>query len=103
MSGSKLKTYLSKKATTAFNISSEESRRKTASLEQIARETINQTYHEEDPSVAEWFQGLVPSSEGVAEYVRDLFPSAQWVRRYNVHWLMGDVIAGKLEDEYILE
>ncbi|KAH7088757.1 sulfate permease-like protein [Paraphoma chrysanthemicola] len=94
MSGSKIKTYLSKKATTAFGISSQERSRKTASLEQIARETINQTYHEDDPSVAEWFRGLVPSSAGVAEYVTELFPSAQWVRRYNVHWLVGDVIAG---------
>lgn len=100
MSGSKIKTYLGRKATTVFGASSEERCRKTASLEQIARETINQTYHEEDASVAEWFRGLVPSSAGVAEYVSELFPSAQWVRRYNVHWLLGDVIAGTLLKEY---
>jgi len=94
MSGSKLKTYLSRKATAAFNVSSEQRRKTTASLEQIARETINQTYCEDDPSVAEWFRGLVPSSAGVAEYVSELFPSARWVRRYNVPWLIGDVIAG---------
>lgn len=95
MSESKLKMYLSKKATAVFSASSEERRKHTASLEQIARETINQTYQEDDPSVSEWFRGLVPSSAGVAEYVSELFPSAQWVRRYNVHWLVGDVIAGK--------
>lgn len=96
MSGNKLKIYLSEKATNAFSTSSYTKRRqrKTASLEQIARETINQTYCEEDPSVTEWFQGLVPSSSGVAEYVSELFPSAQWVRRYNLHWLAGDLIAG---------
>jgi sodium-independent sulfate anion transporter 11 len=90
----KLGTYVKHKATAAFNSSLEESRKRTASLEQIARETINQTYHEDDPSVAEWFQGLVPSSAGIAEYVSELFPSAQWIRRYNMHWLGGDIIAG---------
>jgi sodium-independent sulfate anion transporter 11 len=94
MSKSKLGIYVKSKATAAFSSSSEECRQRTASLEQIARETINQTYYEEDPSVAEWFQGLVPSSRGIAEYVSELFPSAQWIRRYNIHWLGGDVIAG---------
>lgn len=73
---------------------SEDHSQKQASLERTARETIGQVYLEEDPSVAEWFHGLVPSSEGVAEYVSDLFPCAQWVRRYNVPWLVGDLIAG---------
>ncbi|KAH8724846.1 sulfate permease-like protein, partial [Phaeosphaeriaceae sp. PMI808] len=94
MDGGKMKTYLAKKARSVFAVSSEEHRRHRVSLEQIARETINQTYQEDDPSVSEWFRDLVPSSAGVAEYVTELFPSAQWVRRYNVHWLMGDVIAG---------
>lgn len=66
----------------------------TASFEQIARETMGETYLEEDASVAEWFRDLVPSSHGVAEYVRELFPCAKWVRRYNLQWLLGDAIAG---------
>ena len=64
-------------------------------LRLIANETIGDAFTEEDPSVAEWFRSLVPSSEGVGQYARDLFPSAQWMRRYNVHWLIGDAIAGK--------
>jgi sodium-independent sulfate anion transporter 11 len=96
MSAAKVRTYLGHKANALFHSSPEEQERhkQTASLEQIARETINSTYHEDDPSVAEWFQGLVPSSAGVAEYVSELFPSAQWVRRYNIHWLTGDLVAG---------
>jgi hypothetical protein len=94
MRGSKLGVYVKNKTTAFFDSSSEESRKRTASLEQIARETINSTYHEDDPSVAEWFQGLVPSSADVAEYLSELFPSAQWIRRYNLHWLGGDIIAG---------
>ena len=69
-------------------------RKNTASMEQIARETIGETYLEDDPSVSEWFRGLVPSSHDVADYMKELFPSAQWIRRYNLHWLLGDVIAG---------
>lgn len=90
----KLRTYVSGKAAAYFNDTSDQQRKQATSLEQIARETINQTYHEDDPSVAEWFRGLVPSSAGVAEYMSELFPSARWVRRYNVHWLVGDLIAG---------
>jgi hypothetical protein len=94
MSGGRLNTYITHKASALFKSSSEGRRKHTASLEQLARETINQTYLEDDPSVAEWFRDLVPSSAGVAEYVSELFPSAQWMRRYNLHWLMGDMIAG---------
>lgn len=94
MSGNKLKIYLTNKTKKVFGASSEHRHKRTASLSQVARETINQTFLEEDPSVAEWFRDLVPSSEDVAEYVRELFPSARWLRRYNVHWLAGDVISG---------
>jgi sodium-independent sulfate anion transporter 11 len=102
MSTSKVKTYLGHRATALFHSNPEERerRKQTASLEQIARETINSTYQEDDPSVAEWFQGLVPSSAGVAEYIRELFPSAQWLRRYNVHWLTGDIVAGAFLNEH---
>jgi sodium-independent sulfate anion transporter 11 len=101
MRESTIGAYVKNKATAVFNSSSGENQKRTASLEQIARETINQTYYEDDPSVAEWFQGLVPSSAGIAEYVSELFPSAQWVRRYNLHWLGGDIIAGTLRGSNI--
>lgn len=99
MSGSKMKAYLDEKRRSFFDTTSEPRRKQTSSLEQIARETINQTYHEDDPSVAEWFKELVPSSAGVAEYISELFPSAQWIRRYNVSWLVGDLIAGTLPND----
>lgn len=66
----------------------------TERLVKIARDTLGETYVEEDPTVAEWFRSLVPTLAGTAEYVRDLFPSASWGRRYNLHWLLGDAIAG---------
>jgi sodium-independent sulfate anion transporter 11 len=94
MSGQNVKTYITQKTTAVFNASAEERRKRTASLERIARETINQTYLEDDPSVAEWFRDLMPSSADVGEYVSELFPSAKWLQRYNLHWLLGDLTAG---------
>jgi sodium-independent sulfate anion transporter 11 len=94
MSGQKLKTYMAQKTTAVFNASAEERRKRRASLERIAQETINSTYIEDDPSVAEWFRDMVPSSAEVGEYVSELFPSTKWMRRYNLHWLMGDLTAG---------
>ncbi|CAA9961975.1 Sulfate permease protein [Pyrenophora teres f. maculata] len=72
----------------------ENSDARAASFANIAHDTIGDTYIEEDPSVLEWFRELVPTSQGVADYARGLFPSARWIRRYNVHWLTGDAIAG---------
>jgi sodium-independent sulfate anion transporter 11 len=94
MSGNRIKMYLREKIRKTFDASSEKCSDRTASLEHIARETINQTYLEDDPSVAEWICGLVPSSADVADYVSELFPSARWTRRYNLHWLAGDIVAG---------
>ena len=67
----------------------------TETLKNVAHETIGETYIEEDPSVADWFRECLPTSQDAAEYVRELFPSARWIRRYNLHWLAGDAIAGK--------
>jgi sodium-independent sulfate anion transporter 11 len=102
MNWNKAQAYLNEKRRSFFDTTTEERRKQTASLEQIARETINETYHEDDPSVAEWFKDLVPSSAGVAEYVRELFPSARWVRRYNKSWLVGDLIAGKYSAHFVV-
>ncbi|KAF1839318.1 sulfate permease [Decorospora gaudefroyi] len=73
---------------------SEDHSARTSLLKQAASDTSCDVYVEDDPSVSEWFRELVPTSQGIAEYVRDLFPSAQWVPRYNLHWLLGDAIAG---------
>ena len=70
---------------------------RTATLKQLSDETIGDAYFEEDPSVADWFRGLIPTKHGVAGYIRELFPSARWMRRYNLHWLAGDAIAGEYQ------
>lgn len=73
---------------------SEDRSAQTTSLKDIAQDTIGEAYIEEDPSVAEWLCECVPTSHDAAEYVRELFPSVRWLRRYNLHWLAGDAIAG---------
>lgn len=73
---------------------SEDRSAQTETFKNIATETIGETYIEEDPSVAEWFRELIPNSHGMVEYLRQVFPSARWIRRYNLHWLAGDAIAG---------
>ena len=65
-------------------------------LDQRARNVIDpaDTYLEDEPSVTEIFKELVPTRDGAVHYVTELFPSASWIRRYNVRWLAGDVLAG---------
>ncbi|OAA48394.1 sulfate permease [Metarhizium rileyi] len=67
-----------------------------ADLDKRARDTLDPAdiYLEEEPSVAAWFKELMPSGRGVITYVAGLFPSASWIKRYNIRWLAGDLVAG---------
>jgi solute carrier family 26 (sodium-independent sulfate anion transporter), member 11 len=69
-------------------------RKQADGLEQRAKRTLNSTYVEDEPTVKEWLRSLVPTRHGAAGYIHNLFPSAQWMPRYNLHWLLGDAIAG---------
>ncbi len=94
------RTWLTKAANKVFTTSSSIDRREQrASLVKTAKQVIGDTYIEEDPLVAELFRKLVPSTQDVATYVKELFPSVTWIRRYNVHWFLGDVIAGNVHCE----
>ncbi|KAH8654964.1 sulfate transporter family-domain-containing protein [Tricladium varicosporioides] len=68
--------------------------RQPKDLEKRAKDAVTQTYIEEEPNIREWAQQLIPTRDGFANYMRSLFPSATWIGRYNLHWLMGDTIAG---------
>lgn len=65
-------------------------------LDRRARDVLGpaDTYLEDEPSVAEWFKDLAPTRAGATRYVEALFPSASWIRRYNLRWLAGDMMAG---------
>ncbi|KAF2866440.1 sulfate permease 2 [Massariosphaeria phaeospora] len=66
----------------------------SAELQKRAKETLGNAYVEDDPSVSEWLHSLRPTRNGAKRYLRDLFPFLSWTRRYNLHWMMGDAIAG---------
>ncbi|KAF2010809.1 sulfate permease-like protein [Aaosphaeria arxii CBS 175.79] len=67
---------------------------KVEALRKRAEETSVNQHIEDDPSVREWLRDQVPTRAGAARYARNLFPSVGWTRRYNVHWMLGDAIAG---------
>ncbi|USP77149.1 uncharacterized protein yc1106_04423 [Curvularia clavata] len=51
-------------------------------------------YVEEEPTAREWLQEVIPSSREFAEYLYSLFPFVHWIGRYNLQWLIGDLVAG---------
>lgn len=54
------------------------------------------TFVEEEPTTLEWLQETVPSWRDTGAYLRSLFPFTYWITRYNVQWLIGDLVAGSL-------
>lgn len=54
------------------------------------------TYVEPEPTVQEWAQEYTPSGRDLVNYFISLFPFIQWIHRYNLQWLIGDLVAGKL-------
>lgn len=67
-------------------------------LEQRARDALRdagaELYLEEEPTVVEWLREQAPTTNDVIEYLRNLFPPIGWLPRYNLRWLLGDVVAG---------
>ncbi|OCK73292.1 sulfate permease [Lepidopterella palustris CBS 459.81] len=63
-------------------------------LEDLAKDAVVTPYIEEEPSVREWIWSLRPTRQGFVQYVGSLFPFASWITRYNMHWMLGDAIAG---------
>lgn len=53
-----------------------------------------QTYVEEEPSALEWVRDVIPSGQEFGQYCYSLFPFVHWIGRYNLQWLIGDLIAG---------
>ncbi|OJD18916.1 hypothetical protein AJ78_01102 [Emergomyces pasteurianus Ep9510] len=51
-------------------------------------------YVEEEPSSVDWLSELVPTSQQVVQYFINLFPFLRWITRYNLQWLVGDLVAG---------
>jgi sodium-independent sulfate anion transporter 11 len=52
---------------------------------------------EEEPTTLEWIKEVSPKKKDIAPYLRSLFPFTYWIGRYNVQWLIGDLVAGMFE------
>ncbi|KAH7123889.1 sulfate transporter family-domain-containing protein [Dendryphion nanum] len=52
------------------------------------------SYVENEPTAGEWLHEIVPSGHDVLNYIIRLFPFLKWIGRYNVQWLIGDLVAG---------
>lgn len=52
------------------------------------------TYVEEEPRSIDWIRERIPGPDLAVRYVRNLFPFTKWILKYNLQWLIGDLVAG---------
>lgn len=52
------------------------------------------SYVEYEPTAREWLHDVIPNGHELAQYFASLFPFVHWITRYNVQWLIGDLVAG---------
>ena len=52
------------------------------------------SYFEDEPRTLDYLNDLMPSGRDMFTYFRSLFPFTNWILRYNVQWLIGDLVAG---------
>lgn len=53
------------------------------------------TFVETEPTTIEWVREVLPGGRDVVQYARSLFPFTYWIGRYNLQWLLGDLVAGR--------
>jgi sodium-independent sulfate anion transporter 11 len=53
------------------------------------------SYVEHEPTALEWLGRTLPNGKDMREYAYSLFPFIHWITRYNLQWLIGDLVAGK--------
>ena len=53
------------------------------------------SFVEEEPRTIDWLRDTVPDGHDLLRYGRNLFPFTHWIGRYNVQWLVGDLVAGR--------
>lgn len=53
------------------------------------------TFVEREPTTREWISDVLPTSRTFINWSYHLFPFIHWIDRYNVQWLIGDLVAGQ--------
>ncbi|KAF2013396.1 sulfate permease-like protein [Aaosphaeria arxii CBS 175.79] len=62
--------------------------------ESVFSVTSADTYVEEEPTAMDWLREVTPSGRDIVNYLVRLFPFLNWITRYNLQWLIGDLVAG---------
>ncbi|KAF2647902.1 sulfate permease-like protein [Lophiostoma macrostomum CBS 122681] len=52
------------------------------------------SYVEREPTALEWLHEVLPNGHDIVQYFHRLFPFLNWITRYNLQWLIGDLVAG---------
>lgn len=52
------------------------------------------SYNEPEPTSIEWIRETAPTGRQLINYLISLFPFLNWIGRYNLQWLFGDLVAG---------
>ena len=53
------------------------------------------TFVEQEPTTTEWLREVLPTPRIMVNWAYNLFPFVHWIDRYNVNWLVGDLVAGQ--------
>lgn len=48
-----------------------------------------------EANVVRWLNEVFPTGLQCLGYILKLFPFLEWLRYYNLQWLLGDLVAGK--------
>jgi hypothetical protein len=62
-------------------------------------QTLEQ-YLEKEPRTTEFLLEYVPTGGSILRYFWSLFPFLHWIDRYNMQWLIGDLVAGESNPGY---
>ncbi|KAG6002410.1 hypothetical protein E4U21_003115 [Claviceps maximensis] len=60
----------------------------------ISVQINDDSFVEDVPTTSEWLRDQVPTQREAGAYVKSLFPFLSWIRRYNLQWFFGDIVAG---------
>lgn len=63
--------------------------------ESVFSASTTDTFVEREPTTREWFSEILPTPRTFIHWGYHLFPFTHWIDRYNVQWLIGDLVAGQ--------
>lgn len=62
--------------------------------ESVLSNSTTNSFVENEPTSGEWLRETLPAPRDLVHWAYHLFPFVHWIDRYNVNWLIGDLVAG---------